>query len=99
MPEDGATYSEFLANYASIEASLRSALFSLWEPGLAEPLWERSWPTTEEELWRMLKLSSLEVQPDGKLQLLYAFKGEVWPDAMFTIEVQGAQVRPLALDD
>jgi hypothetical protein len=98
-PEDGVTYQRFAANYSALTPKLSAALFVLWEPGLSEPLWEESWPSTEKELWRMLELSSLEVQQDGTLELLYAFRDDVWPDAMFTLAVQGAQVHPLSLDD
>lgn len=99
QPEDGVAFKEFLASYSALAPKLSSALFALWEPGHSEPLWEESWPSTEQELWRILELNSLEIQPGGKLELLYAFKGDVWPDAMFTLAVQGSQVRPLSLDD
>ena len=62
-------------------------------------MWEESWPTTEEELWRMLELNCVTIGPSSAIELLYAFAGEVWPDAMFTVEVIREQVRPLALDD
>jgi hypothetical protein len=97
--EDGAAYRELSANYSALAPKLSAALFALWEPGLAEPLWDESWPSTEAELWRMLELCSLEINQGETLVLLYAFKGDVWPDAMFTVAVHGAQVHPLALDD
>jgi hypothetical protein len=30
---------------------------------------------------------------------VYAFKGELWPDAVFFVQVEGTKVRPLHVDD
>jgi hypothetical protein len=97
--EDRAAYSAFVENYPALTSKLRAGLFELWRPGLASGLWEEQWPTTAETLWAMLELSSLCIPPGGKLELLYAFGGDVWPDAMFILCVEGKQVVPVALDD
>jgi hypothetical protein len=97
--EDRAAYSAFVDNYPALRSELRDGLFELWRPGIGDALWEEQWPTTAEALWAMIELSSLCIQPGGKLELLYAFGGDVWPDAMFTLRVEGKQVIPVALDD
>jgi hypothetical protein len=97
--EDRAAYSAFVESYPALTSELQAGLFELWRTGIAEPLWEEQWPTTAEALWLMLELSSLSIQPGGKLELLYAFGGDVWPDAVFTLLVEGKQVIPVALDD
>ncbi|MGS5089323.1 hypothetical protein ACVC7V_22820 [Hydrogenophaga sp. A37] len=88
-----------LGNYSTLSGRLRSAPFSLWQPYVAQRLWEEEWPTSPEMLWAQLKLDGIEVQRSGEIVLLYAFKGEVWPDAIFSVQVSGADVHPLHLDD
>jgi hypothetical protein len=96
---DRAVFKALIDNYSAIAPHLQQALFALWEPHLRDPFWEQSWPTTPKALWQMLELSSLAIGAKGKVHLLFAFGGEVWPDAMFTVEVEGTQVTPLSLDD
>ena len=88
-----------LSNYAAISAPLSLALSSLWQPYLDEALWEDEYPTSPEMLWAQLQLEGIEGQPSGEIVLLYAFKDEMWPDAVFSVQVDGADVRPLHLED
>jgi hypothetical protein len=32
-------------------------------------------------------------------ELLYAFEDDLWPDAMFTVEIRNGEVRKISLDD
>lgn len=95
----GAAVLACLDNYSALSTRLSGALFSLWQPNLAEPLWEDEWPTSPEMLWSQLQLDGIEVKRSNEIVLLYAFKGEIWPDAIFSVQVNGADVRPLHLDD
>ena len=88
-----------LTNYSELSAPLRHALFALWRTYLDEPLLEKDYPTSPEKLWTQLQLEGIEVQRSGKIVLVYAFKGEVWPDVVFSVQVEGTEVRPLHLDD
>ena len=99
LDEDRTAFLDLTSNYRALAPGLQQALFALWTPGLGQPLWEESWTTTPEALWQMLELSSVAIRSNGKIELLFAFAGEVWPDAMFNVEVSGSQVRPLSLDD
>jgi len=88
-----------LANYSALTLQLNSALFSLWQPYLDDPLWEDEYPTAPEMLWTQLQLEGVEVQRSGEIVLIYAFKDELWPDAVFSVQIDGSDVRPLHLDD
>ncbi|MFP8779819.1 hypothetical protein [Hydrogenophaga sp. RWCD_12] len=88
-----------LGNYASLSAPLSRALFSLWQPYLDEPLWGDECPTSPEMLWAQLQLEGVEVQRSCEIVLVYAFKGEVWPEAVFSVQVDGTDVKPLSLED
>jgi hypothetical protein len=96
---DRTAMSALRGRYAALLPALADVLFSLWEPGANEPMWEKSWPTTHDELWSMLQLEGASIRKTGSVELLFSFKGEVWPDAMFNVEVNGAHVRALSLDD
>lgn len=50
-------------------------------------------------LWSMLELNAIHLRSDGRLELLFGFSGDFWPDGMFIIEVVGSTVRALSLDD
>lgn len=88
-----------LTNYSALTLPLSGALFSLWQLYLDEPLWEEDYPTSPEQLWAQLQLEGIEVQRSGEIVLAYAFKGELWPDAGFSVQVEGTEVRPLHVDD
>jgi hypothetical protein len=47
----------------------------------------------------MLQLEGATVTHSGAVDLLYAFQGEFWPDAMFNVQVDGMSVTALSLDD
>lgn len=51
------------------------------------------------KLWRMLRLEVVYIFPRKPLQLLFAFRGDVWPDAIFNVAVDGTHVEGLSLDD
>lgn len=96
---DSSSLMKFLDNYAEMTDSLRLALFELFKPYLPDPLWKDNWPTSAEALWDILQLEEIELKPTGELGLSYAFIGDIWPDAMFSLLVDGAPVNPMALDD
>lgn len=48
---------------------------------------------------RSCNWKGVEVQRSGEIVLMYAFKEELWPDAVFSVLVHGSDVRPLHLDD
>jgi hypothetical protein len=79
--------------------SLKVELFKLLEPGLRRPEWEGPNPGSADGLWSMLRLEAVSVVPEKPLELLFAFRGDVWPDAMFRIAVDGTHVEGLSLDD
>ena len=78
---------------------LTAALYELYSPYLAVPDWDGPRPGSATDLREMLELSSVTYLEDATLELLYAFKGDVWPDAMFTVEIRDGRVRGVALDD
>ena len=63
------------------------------------PDWEGPRPESAMALREMLELSNVTYLRDGTSELLFAFKGDVWPDAMFIVEIRGGKVRGLSLDD
>lgn len=96
---DREVFAEFVADYSRLVPALSSELFKLLDPSARTPGWDGPSPRTADELWRMLRLESLHIQPGRPLELLFAFRGDVWPDAMFTVAVAGTDVRGLSLDD
>ena len=96
---DRQVFTEFVANYPSLVPSLKVELFKLLEPSLKVARWEGPNPGSAEEFWPMLRLEAVSVIPEKPLELLFAFRGDEWPDAMFSIAVDGRQVEGLSLDD
>ena len=78
---------------------LTAALYELYTPYLDVPDWEGPRPGSATALREMLELSSVRYLEDATPALLFAFKGDVWPDAMFSIEIRDGRVRGVALDD
>lgn len=97
--QDRQAFSEFVARFPQLVPALSSELFELLEPSTRIPGWEGPTPETAEELWKMVRLESLHISTGRPLELLFAFRGEVWPDAMFTVTVDAANVRGVSLDD
>ena len=97
--DDRQLFTEFVASYPRLVPTLSSELFRLLDSAVRVPGWEGPSPRTADELWQMLRLESLRIQPGRPLELLFAFRGDVWPDAMFTVAVQGMDVRGVSLDD
>jgi hypothetical protein len=96
---DRAAVVAVLRGYQELVPELKVALFQLWQPYIEEPLWDGSWPATAQALWAMLQLEGATVRRSGAVDLLYAFKGDVWPDAVFNVQVNGGSVVPLFVDD
>ena len=78
---------------------LTAALYNLYAPYLDTSDWEGPRPDTPKALREMLELSSVRYSEDAVPEFLFAFKGDVWPDAMFTVEIRNGRVRGVALDD
>jgi hypothetical protein len=97
--EDRRTFQELYDNFSTLVPSLRGELFRLWVPELEVGSWDETAPRTPEGLWDMLQLESLMIFPDSKIRLGFAFVGEFWPDAMFSVDVQHLQVKGISLDD
>ena len=97
--EDRRVFADFVASYSRLVPSLASELFKLLEPSLRIPSWKGPSPRTSEELWNMVRLESLYFSSGRPLELLFAFRGDVWPDAMFNVAVDGTNVTGLSLDD
>ncbi len=97
--EDRRVFTEFIARYSGLVPGLGSELFKLLEPSVRIPGWEGPSPRTADELWPMVRLESLHISPERPLELLFSFRGDVWPDAMFNVAVDGTNVRGLSLDD
>lgn len=66
---------------------------------MSQPHWEGTAPLSPDVLWSMLELNAIHLRSDGRLELLFGFSGDFWPDGMFIIEVVGSTVRALSLDD
>jgi hypothetical protein len=97
--QDQRAFTDFVARYPSLVPALSSELFKLLEPSLRSHGWEGPSPRTAGELWRMVQLEALYITPGQPLELLFAFRDDVWPDAMFNVAVDGTAVRGLSLDD
>jgi hypothetical protein len=82
-----------------LAGDLAAALYELYAPYLDIPHWEGPRPDSATALRDMLELSSVRYLKDGIPELLFAFKGDLWPDAMFTVEIRDGKVRGVALDD
>jgi len=97
--DDRKVFTEFVASYSRLVPALSSELFTLLDPTVRIPGWEGPRPRTADQLWRMVRLESLHIQPGRPLELMFAFRDDVWPDAMFNVAVEGRDVRGLSLDD
>ncbi len=97
--EDQRVFTEFVARFSRLVPALSSELFKLLEPSLRIRGWDGPSPRTAEELWHMVRLEWLFISPGQPLELLFAFRDDVWPDAMFNVAVDGTNVRGLSLDD
>jgi hypothetical protein len=78
---------------------LSNALYELYAPYLALPDWDGPRPDSASALRELLELSSVRYLRDGTPELLFAIKGDVWPDAMLIVEIRGGKVRGVSLDD
>src|SRR5512143_2291547 len=83
---------EFVTNYPSLVPSLKVEVFKLLESSLRLPEWEGPNPGSADELWSMLRLEAVSMGSEKPLELLFAFRGDEWPDAMFRIAVDGKHV-------
>jgi hypothetical protein len=63
------------------------------------PTWSRRSPRARERLTLAARVEVLHVQPGRPLELMFAFRDDIWPDAMFNVAVEGWDVRGLSLDD
>jgi hypothetical protein len=97
--EDRKVFTEFVASYPLLVPALSSELFKLMDPAVRTQGWEGPSPRTENELWRMVRLEVLHIQPGRPLEVMFAFRDDIWPDAMFNVAVDGGNVRGLSLDD
>jgi hypothetical protein len=97
--EDRKVFTEFVASYSLLVPALSSELFKLLDPTVRTPDWEGPSPRTADELWRMVRLEALHIQPGRPLELMFAFRDDIWPDAIFNLAVEGRDVRGLSLDD
>jgi hypothetical protein len=89
----------FRSSYPEIVPSLKAELWRLFEPSVNLPDWDGPNARTPDELWEMLQLESASIYPDKPLELLFAFRGDAWPDAMFSVAVDGVKAWGLSLDD
>lgn len=98
MDLDRARFQALRDNYPALVPKIQEALFSLLAPSLLEPSWEGPNPASPTDLWLMLTLDGIFINPD-RAELLFGFSGDVWPDVMFSVSVDGMLVKPIALDD
>jgi hypothetical protein len=96
---DRDAYQSLCENYSGLLPAIRQSLFELWGPVPPEANWDGPRPSSPQELFDMLELGSLFIEPNGRVELLFAFAGDTWPDGMFTVAVQGNAVEPIAFDD
>src|SRR4029453_7956269 len=103
--DDGPTDAQRLAHQQlprqlnEFAEDLTSALYELYAPYLDLSDWEGPRPDSAKALREMVELSSITYLEDGVPELLFAFKGDLWPDATFVVEIRGGKVRGVALDD
>lgn len=97
--EDRKVFTEFVASYSRLVTALSSELFTLLESSIRIPGWEGPSPRTADGLCPMVRIESLHIQPGRPLELMFAFRDDVWPDAMFIVAVDGRGVRGLSLAD
>lgn len=97
--KDREVVARLLSRYPSLVPALRDALFLLWNPMLALPDWEGPRAATPDALWSIVQLNCILLPPTGPAELLFAFRGDVWPDAMFTVAIDGDSVTGISLDD
>ncbi len=96
--EDQRVFTDFLANYSRLVPTLALALFKLLESTLRTPDWDGPRPLTPEELWTMVRLEGVFLTPGQPLELLFAFRGDLSPDAVFNVAVEGMDVKGSWLD-
>ena len=91
--------SELQSNLIVFADDLTAALYNLYEPYLRIPDWEGPRPESARALRDMLYLSCVTYLEDATPEFLFAFKGDLWPDAMFIVEIRDGKVRAVARDD
>ena len=92
-------YQQLQSQLVVLAEQLSQALYELYAPYLDVPNWEGPRTDSASHLRAMLELSSVRILQEGVSELLFAFKGDVWPDAMFVIEIRDEKVRGVSLDD
>lgn len=92
-------YRQLPAQLVDLADELSAALYQLYAPYSDVPSWEGPRPESASHLREMLELSSVRFLEEGTPELLFAFKGDVWPDAMFIVEIRDGKVRGVSLDD
>jgi len=95
--EDRNAFLSVRDGYNSLLPAISEALFRLW--GKPDAKWDGPNPSSPQELLQLLELSCVFVEPSARVELLYGFAGEVWPDAMLTVAVQAGTVEPVSFDD
>jgi hypothetical protein len=96
---DHEAYRNLVENYPKLLPAIRLALFRLWRTASREPDAVGPRPSSPEELFDMLQMDGLFIKPTDRVELLFGFAGDAWPDAMFTVAVRDESVEPIALDD
>jgi hypothetical protein len=92
-------YARLLAALPSQADSIAAALFELYRPYLDLPVWDGPPASSATQLRALLELSAIIVSGTRPAELIFGFRGDRWPDATFVLEFDGAQIRPVSLDD
>jgi hypothetical protein len=96
-PGDRTAFLAVREKYGDLLPLIGEALFELW--GKPDASWEGPNPSSSQELLALLELDCVFVKSSGRVELLYGFAGDVWPDAMLTVAVEGGRVKPVSFDD
>jgi hypothetical protein len=92
-------YQQFQKQLVGLREEISEALYQLYTPYLGVADWQGPRPDSASHLRAMLEFSSVRFLEEGAPELLFAFKGDIWPDAMFIVEIRDGGVRGISLDD
>src|SRR5262245_59083125 len=79
--------------------AISAALFDLYRPYQEFDAWQGPRAQSPEILRTMLELSNVRIDVGGVIELIFGFRGDRWPDAMFVLELDARGVRAVSLDD
>ncbi len=86
-------------DYRMLMPDLQGALYTLWKPHENSIELPPPGIATSLDLWARLDVQGMVIEAGGRIELLYGFSGEGWPDGVFIVAVTGDVVEGISYDE